>query len=87
VVKEVRDLTDRVKSERGEHEADGGIAVMPREEITRLIKELQKEMKSAAAALEFEKAAVLRDQIADLRAMAEAQDEAPAWKAVVESRW
>jgi excinuclease ABC subunit B len=32
-----------------------------------MIKELEKEMKSAAQALEFEKAAMLRDQIVELR--------------------
>lgn len=32
-----------------------------------MIKELEKEMKAAAQALEFEKAAALRDQIMELR--------------------
>jgi excinuclease ABC subunit B len=32
-----------------------------------LIKELEKQMKEAAQALEFEKAAVLRDQIMEMR--------------------
>ena len=39
----------------------------PKEEINKMIKELEKEMKSAAQALEFEKAAALRDQITELR--------------------
>ena len=40
---------------------------MPRDDIVRLIKDLESQMKSAARALEFEKAALLRDQITDLR--------------------
>ena len=40
---------------------------MPKDDILRLIKDLESQMKSAAKALEFEKAALLRDQITDLR--------------------
>jgi excinuclease ABC subunit B len=40
---------------------------MPKEELQRLIRALEKEMKRAAQALEFEKAAALRDQIFELR--------------------
>ena len=37
------------------------------EEVARLIKELESQMKKAAKNLEFEKAALLRDRIVDLR--------------------
>jgi excinuclease ABC subunit B len=40
---------------------------IPRDEALRMIRELEAEMKTAARQLEFEKAAMLRDQIADLR--------------------
>ena len=40
---------------------------MPKDDITRLIKDLESQMKTAARSLEFEKAALLRDQITDLR--------------------
>ena len=40
---------------------------MPKDEIARLIKELESQMKAAAKNLEFEKAALLRDQIVELR--------------------
>ena len=40
---------------------------LPKEELRRLIKELEKQMKTAAKNLEFESAALLRDQIGDLR--------------------
>ena len=38
-----------------------------RQDITRLIKELESQMKLAARNLEFEKAALLRDRIIELR--------------------
>lgn len=71
IVKEVRDLTDRVKAmvtEEQQDEADAvNLATLPKDELHRLIKELEREMQAAAKALEFEKAAILRDQILDLR--------------------
>ncbi len=54
--------------------------VLPRDEATRLIKELEKQMKAAAQALEFEKAALLRDQIIELRQALMAQDTRPVWE-------
>jgi len=36
-------------------------------QITKIIKELEKEMKNSAKSLEFEKAAIIRDQISELR--------------------
>ena len=52
--------------------------------MNRLIKELEKQMKAAAQALEFEKAAVLRDQIRDMRqtmALKEADaEDVPEWE-------
>ena len=38
-----------------------------REDIARLVKELEKQMKAAAKNLDFEKAALLRDRIIELR--------------------
>ncbi|MBZ0274780.1 MAG: excinuclease ABC subunit UvrB [Anaerolineae bacterium] len=71
IVKEIRDLTDRVRSMVEEDQAAevGAVdpAALPKEELNKIIKELEKEMKAAAQALEFEKAAALRDQIAELR--------------------
>ncbi len=72
IVKQVRDLTDRVRAMAEEASpAEAGVpldpALLPKDEINRMIKELEKEMKAAAQALEFEKAAVLRDQIIELR--------------------
>jgi excinuclease ABC subunit B len=73
IVKEIKDLTDRVKAvaEEGATYAAGGkpgiIADLPRDELVRMIKELESQMKAAARELEFEKAALLRDQIVELR--------------------
>ena len=38
-----------------------------KEDVARLIKDLESQMKAAARNLEFEKAALLRDRIIDLR--------------------
>ncbi len=70
IIKQVRDLTDRVKSmveEEAHIEGAVDLSLLPKEDINKMIKELEKEMKSAAQALEFEKAAALRDQITELR--------------------
>ena len=40
---------------------------IPKDEIARLIKNLESQMKTAAKNLEFEKAALIRDQIIELR--------------------
>jgi excinuclease ABC subunit B len=75
ISKGVRDLTDRIKrmaEERGEYKADGKGAApvltdIPRDEVNKLIKDLEKQMKQAAKDLQFEKAASLRDQVVELR--------------------
>ena len=81
IIKEVRDLTDRLKraaEERAEYAVERRI---PKEEMARLIKDLEKQMKEAAAQLEFEKAALLRDQIFELRReMQDMDTERPEWE-------
>ncbi len=57
---------------------------MPKDEGVRLIAELEKQMKDAAKNWEFEKAALLRDQIIELRQMLELQDARPEWEKVRE---
>lgn len=79
IVKEIRDLTDRVRElvaeEQGESAGDElDLAALPVADLSKMVKALEKEMQKAAQALEFEKAAALRDQIFDLRgALAEKQ--------------
>jgi excinuclease ABC subunit B len=50
---------------------------MPKHELDRLVRELEKQMKAAAEALEFEKAAMLRDQIFELREALILQEQLP----------
>ena len=65
--KAVRDITERVRAVAEPREKYLVNREIPREDLTRLIKELEVQMKTAARTLEFERAALLRDQISDLR--------------------
>ncbi|MEO8393896.1 MAG: excinuclease ABC subunit UvrB [Chloroflexota bacterium] len=80
IVKSVRDLTDRVKAQISDEHmpATGEIsaASLPKDELHRMIKELEVEMKNAAKALEFEKAALLRDQVVELKQVLAEKDPA-----------
>jgi len=78
IVKEIKDLTDRVKAvaeDRPEYQAGGAtpgaIASIPRDELLRMVKDLESQMKKSAKDLEFEKASLLRDQIIELRRIME----------------
>ncbi|MBN2240286.1 MAG: excinuclease ABC subunit UvrB [Dehalococcoidales bacterium] len=64
--KAIRDITERVKAVA---EAREEYVATPdeKEDILRLIKDLESQMKNAAKALDFERAALLRDRISDLR--------------------
>ncbi|HIP97640.1 MAG TPA: excinuclease ABC subunit UvrB [Anaerolineae bacterium] len=83
IIKEIHDLTERVRAvaeERGEYRVTRRL---PKDELTRIIKELEKQMHAAAEALEFEKAALLRDQIFDLRReLLEADESVPEWERI-----
>ncbi len=80
ITKSIRDLTDRVKiiheskatystGAAGEEMMQPALdpEMLSIEDLARLIKQIEKEMKDAARALEFEKAAALRDQLVELR--------------------
>jgi excinuclease ABC subunit B len=80
IIKSIRDLTDRVKviaEAKPEYKTNGAEptlldpAHLPKDELARLIKQIEKEMRDAAKALEFEKAALLRDQLVELRGIEE----------------
>ncbi len=64
--KAIRDITDRVK-QVAEEKAEYATGDIPKEELARLIKDFEKQMKGAAKNLEFEKAALLRDRVVELR--------------------
>ena len=80
IVKAVKDLTDRVRKAAEVQAAYRVAPQMPPDELAHLIRELEKEMKAAAAQLEFERAALLRDQIFELRRLQEAADPRPEWE-------
>jgi excinuclease ABC, B subunit len=70
ISKSVKDTLRKVAEEREEYHVQKPQAVgatIPRDEIVKLTKELEKQMKQAAKNLEFEKAASLRDQLIELR--------------------
>ncbi|HVP06178.1 MAG TPA: excinuclease ABC subunit UvrB [Dehalococcoidia bacterium] len=64
--KAVRDITDRVR-QVAEEKPEYKTGDIPKDEIARLIKDFEKQMKDAARNLEFEKAALLRDRVVELR--------------------
>jgi len=83
IVKEVRDLTDRLRSQAETAEERAQMPEqLPAKELRRLIRELERQMKAAADELEFEKAALLRDRVYELRAalVETEQAELPAWE-------
>jgi excinuclease ABC subunit B len=70
VVKAIRDLTERVRSETAQAMGVDNLLSpeqMRTEELNSIINNLETAMRHAAADLEFEKAALLRDQIYELR--------------------
>ena len=81
IVKDIRDITERVRQPEttvlaDEGEPFGADLGLPKDELTRIVKDLERQMKRAARELEFETAAQLRDQITDLRkVLAEAGEE------------
>jgi len=64
--KAIKDITERVQTV-AETRAPYVTTPVAKEDIARLIKELESQMKTAARNLEFEKAALLRDRIIELR--------------------
>jgi excinuclease ABC subunit B len=79
IVKAIRDLSDSVRAvaeERVQYQFDDDV---PKDELARLVKDLEGQMKQAAKNLEFERAAAIRDQIVEMRRrMEEIPEPAPA---------
>ena len=92
IVKSVRDLTQRLRLAVAEEKAvyavagDDGerpappLSALPRAERLRIIRDLEKEMHKSAEELRFEEAAILRDQIVELRRSLQEESDLPAWK-------
>ena len=75
IQKGIRDLSDQVRAVAEERAAYQVSEDIPKDELIRLVKDLEGQMKQAAKKLEFERAAALRDQIVELR---KRMEESPA---------
>ena len=80
IVKEIRDLTGSLRAV-AEPEAPYRVTTaIPKDEVHRMIRDLEAQMKRFARDLEFEKAALLRDQILELRRSLRDQEDIPEWE-------
>ena len=70
IVKSIRDLIEISASPTPEHKGKGGVK-MTRQELAREIEKLEAQMRKAAHMMEYEYAAVLRDEIIRLRTKAD----------------
>jgi excinuclease ABC subunit B len=87
IIKAVHDITERLTSPqyltaegRSEYKAGKQTTRLPENEIKRLIAEFETQMRQAAKDLAFEQAAVLRDQILDLRRLLAEESNLPPWQ-------
>ncbi len=67
IEKTIRDITDQLRAADRSAAPYTAASDLPREELERLISELERQMRDAARDLEFERAALLRDQVMELR--------------------
>ena len=73
IIKGIRDINDRLRAvaeANGGYSGDGKsreLSEMSREEIGKLVSQMEAEMRAAAKELEFERAATLRDEIQNVR--------------------
>ncbi|MEJ2758481.1 MAG: UvrB/UvrC motif-containing protein, partial [Anaerolineales bacterium] len=86
IIKAIRDLTDRVHVQavaesKAPYEA-GQPGPIPKSELERMIEELEAQMRAAAQALEFEQAALLRDQIYELRTILSEDESLKPWERI-----
>ena len=85
ITKAVHDITERLAHVGADQKKAGKSAVelaaeMDKRDLQRMIGEMEKQMKTAAADLEFERAAMLRDQLYELRAVLADESGLPEWK-------
>ena len=88
IVKEIYDISARLSAqsyiadEQAEYSAENRLTILPDKELRKLITETENRMKEAATALEFERAAMLRDQVYELRLLLADSSDAPPWKRI-----
>lgn len=86
--KEIHDLTEEMSAKavgemRGEYKTKGaGARSMPRDELRKIIDEVEKHMKEAAKNLEFERAAALRDELYDLKNLLAEDESLKPWERI-----
>jgi len=80
IVKDIRMLTQGLHAVAESSPSYKVATHIPKEESHRIVKELQARMNEAAQNLEFEKAALLRDQILEMRRYIWDQDDLPEWE-------
>ena len=73
--KAIRDITDRVKAVAETRAVYTTYRDLPKDDLLRVVKELESQMRQSAKALEFEKAALLRDEIVELRKVLVAEED------------
>ena len=84
--KAIHDLTEEMSPKavaemRGEYKAKS-VMDMPRNEIQKIINEMEKQMKEAAKNLEFEKAAALRDEMYELKTLLAEDEKLKPWERI-----
>ena len=67
IVKAVKDITTSIRQVAETKTPYVTPSALPKNDLLRLLKDLEKQMKKAARDLEFEKAALIRDQVVDIR--------------------
>jgi len=67
IAKTIRDINDRLRQVADQQETYTTASDLPKEEIARLVGELERQMKQAAKELDFERATLLRDQVVELK--------------------
>jgi excinuclease ABC subunit B len=88
IVKEIYDITERLTSQsyiaddQADYSADGSFSRVPIKELRKIIEETKERMEAAAKSLEFELAAVLRDQIFELRKMLADESNVSPWERI-----
>ena len=85
ITKAVHDITERLANvaqddKKAPKSARELVASMEQRELERMITEMENQMRAAAKELEFERAAMLRDQVYELKAILVEDSKLPPWK-------